>query len=37
MKKLTLLYIALVVCGTAYAQDPVMIQGFYWNVRPGGV
>lgn len=19
------------------AQDPVMIQGFYWNVRPGGV
>lgn len=20
-----------------HAQDPVMIQGFYWNVRPGGV
>jgi alpha-amylase len=20
-----------------FAQDPVMIQGFYWNVRPGGV
>jgi alpha-amylase len=28
---------ALLAFQYGFAQDPVMIQGFYWNVRPGGV
>ncbi|MBI5474051.1 MAG: DUF1939 domain-containing protein [Ignavibacteriae bacterium] len=29
--------VLMLLAGELRAQDPVMIQGFYWNVTPGGV
>ena len=36
-KGLFLLAATFLLLQQVQAQDPVMIQGFYWNVRPGGV
>lgn len=36
--RLTLMAVLVaLLLADARSQDPVMIQGFYWNVRPGGV
>lgn len=37
MKKLLFASFVFHFSLSLFAQDPVMIQGFYWNTRPGGV